>query len=144
LHTLTFVKKLTVHLQGIVDLKTSKKRKMNTILTFDRLPIAVAQIGEQLNRIELYLKKPLEPVRPQRLDSNGVLNYINESGYVYSTSKFQKDTAAGKIPCKKFNNRLVFDKCEIDNWLESQTKAVGQSAAAMTLAADANRKLRRS
>jgi len=115
---------------------------METI-SFDRLPVAVAQIREQLNRIESLLKKPEEPEMSRRFNFDGVLAYINNSGYAFSKSQLQKNAASGKIPCRKFNNRLVFDQYEIDDWIESQTVAVRQSDAASTLAKSAIRKLKR-
>ena len=59
---------------------------------------------------------------PHEFDFNGVLSYINRLGYKFSKSKMQKITASGSIPCRKFNNRLVFKKSDIDAWIESETK----------------------
>ena len=114
-------------------------------MTFENLPAAVSQLQGQLNRIEKLLTKPLAPEKPQRFDFTGVLGYINESGFVLSQSKLQKLCATGKIPSRKFNNRHVFEKCEIDKWVESQTFNVSDhSEAAYTLVESANlsRKLR--
>ena len=113
-------------------------------LTFDRLPIAVTQLLEKVNRIETILIKPTEPPKPQRFDFNGALGYLNQQGLTFSKSQMQKKTSAGKIPCKKFNGRLVFDKKELDYWIEAQTVTVGDNSdAALTLAQSANRKLKR-
>ena len=116
---------------------------MNNVLTFDRLPNAVAEISDRLYRIEMLLTKPAEPPKPQRFDFNGALDYLNGLGYTMSKSKGQKLSASGKIPCRKFNNRLVFEKCELDEWAQSQTVAVGDESPALILAKSANNKLRR-
>ena len=110
-------------------------------INFDRLPIAVSQIRDTVNRIEMMLIKPEKPTKPQRFDFNGALDYINESGYVFSKSKMQKVSATGEIPCRKFNNRLVFEKSELDAWIESKTVTVGNNSPALSLAKSANRKL---
>ena len=115
---------------------------MNEVLTFDRLPITVTQILDKVNRIEAILIKPSEPPKPQRFDFNGTLDYLNELGYTISSSRLQKLTASGGIPCRKFNNRLVFEKLELDSWVESKCEPVGRSEAALTLAKSANRKLK--
>ena len=72
------------------------------------------------------------------------VRFLGGNGFEISESLFTKGTAKGIIPCKRFHNkRLVFSKRELLSWAESQCKPVGQSDAAMTLAADANRKLKR-
>ena len=111
-------------------------------ISFDRLPVAVTKILDKVNRIEMLLIKPEVAPKPQRFDFNGSLDYINESGYPMGISKWQKLCADGKAPCRKFNNRLVFEKTELDAWIESHTVTVGQSDAALRLARSANRKLR--
>ena len=111
-------------------------------ISFDRLPVAVTKIWDTVNRIETLLTKPEVSPKPQRFDFNGALDYLNKSGYTMSKSKQQKLCADGKIPCRKFNNRLVFEKSELDAWIESHTVTVGQSDAALTLARSANRKMR--
>ena len=112
-------------------------------LTFDRLPIAVTQLLETVNRIEKILTRPVEAPKPQRFSFIGAVGYLNELGYTISESKFSKLSAEGKLPSAKFNNRLVFEQSELDAWVKSQTVAVGdKSDVALSLAASANRKLR--
>ena len=112
-------------------------------LSFDRLPIAVTQLLEKVNRIEAILIKPSDPPKPQRFDFNGALGYLNQQGLTFSKSQMQKKSATGEIPCRKFNNRLVFERTELDAWVEFQTVKVGNNSdAALVLAASANRKLR--
>ena len=117
---------------------------MNEVLTFDRLPVAVSQMIDKLNRIEMILVKPVEPSKPQRFDFNGAFDYLNNKlGVTFSKSKLQKSSALGTIPCRKFNNRLVFEKDELDAWVQSQTVTVSDNSAVLTLAASANRKLKK-
>jgi len=110
-------------------------------LTFDRLPAAVSQLLEKVNRIETLLMRPVEPQKPQRFDFNGALDYLNSLGYTFSKSQLQKSSASRNIPCYRFNGRLIFDKCELDAWVESKCEPVGHSDAALELARSANRKL---
>ena len=125
----------------IENLKSNKK--MET-LTFDQMPMAINQLLDRAIRIESLLSKPTEPPKSQRFDFNGLLSYLNESGYTYSKSQLQKATASGSIPCKKFNNRLVFEQHEIDAWVKSETVSVGDNSgrAALELAKSANNKLK--
>ena len=117
---------------------------MNEVLTFDALPSAVGQVLERLTRIEAILKKPTEPPKPHRLDFKGALHYLSELGYRVSKSQMQKKTADGTIPCSKFNGRLVFDRTELDAWVECNSFKVGDNGdAALMLAKSANRKLKR-
>ena len=116
-----------------------------TCNSFDQLPNAVSQVIDKLNRIEILLSKPTEPSQPQRFNFTDGLHYLNGLGYTISESKLQKLTASGDIPCKKFNARLVFERNELDAWVQSQTTPVGYNsdAAALTLARNANSKIRR-
>jgi len=113
-------------------------------LNFEKMPSAMMQVLERLGRIEMMLMKPTETPKPQRFDFNGTLDYLKGLGYTIGDSKLQKLTASGKIPCSKFNNRLVFEKSALDAWVQSQTVQVGNNseAADLTLAKSANRKLR--
>ena len=117
---------------------------MNTVLTFDQIPVMVGQILEKVNRLEDLLNKPAEPHRPQRFDFSGAIDYFGKMGYTMSPSKLQKLCANKKIPCRKFNSRLIFESVELDAWVKSQTITVGDdSSVALTLSERANRKLRR-
>ena len=88
-------------------------------------------------------QQPTQICLPQRFDFKGMLSYVNGQGYTLSKSAGQKKAAAGDIPCYKFNNRLVFEKSELDAWLESQTTKTGnKSNTDLMLARSANRKLK--
>ena len=114
------------------------------IINFEKMPSAMMQVLERLGRIETMLMKPTEPPKPQRFDFNGALAHFKEKGCAMSKSQLQKFSASGRVPCRKFNGRLIFDRIDVDNWIESQMiKGCDNSeAAALTLARSANRKLR--
>ena len=114
------------------------------VISFENMPNMVAEILDRQKRIEIMLCKPIETPKPQRFDFNGALGYLKELGLTFSKSQMQKSAASGNIPCSKFNNRLVFEKSELDDWVQSRTVAVGNKSdeAALTLAQSANRKLR--
>ena len=118
---------------------------MTSEVTFDKLPMLVFQTSEKVNRIEalmMQLIKPSEPTTQQQFGFGGLLEYLKKSGYEFSKSQLQKSTASGRIPCKKFNNRLVFDRAEIDAWIERNTVSVGDGTSALVLAKSANNKLK--
>jgi len=104
----------------------------------------LAGIYDRLRSIERLLTRQIVPPQQQRFDSEGVLSYINQTGRTMSKSQLTKLTAAKKIPCSKFFNRLVFEKQEIDRWIESQTVKVenDSSEAALLLSKSAARKLK--
>ena len=115
----------------------------NEVLTFDRLPIAVNQLIDAVNRIEKMLTRPTEPPNPLRFGFIGAVDYLNGLGFSISKSKLSKLTAEGKLPCYKFNGRIVFEKEKLDEWVASQMVTVGDtSEVALTLAKSANRKRR--
>ena len=98
------------------------------------MPNMMAEMIERQKRIEAMLTKPVEPPQPARFGLNDALNYINELGFAMSKSKFTKLSADRKLPCDKFNGRLVFKKADLDLWIESQTVAIGDSSnMALTL-----------
>ena len=113
-------------------------------LTFEQMPMAINQLLDRAIRIESLLSKPMEPPKPQRFNSDGALNYINESGYTMSVSKWQKLCANGKVPSSKFNSRHVFEKSKLDEWIKFKTVSVGDNSgrAALELAKSANNKLK--
>ena len=93
----------------------------------------------------LKVETPKAKAEPQRFDFNGTLDYLKGLGYTIGDSKLQKLTAMRKIPCSKFNNRLVFERSALDAWVQSQTIQVADDseAAALMLARSASNKLRR-
>ena len=117
---------------------------METNLRFEDIPALLLQQQAQLTRIEMMLARPAVPQKPQQFGVAGLLDYLASLGLPLSKSKQQKLTADGLIPCRKFNNKLIFKQDEIDEWIQSQTspnvKANGK--ATLLLAQSATRKLR--
>jgi len=113
---------------------------MEQLIKFDDLPREVFLMKETLNRIVSILDRPAVASTPNQFNFDGLLNYLNSIGLSMSKSKQQKLTASGKIPFSKFNNRLVFNKSEIDEWIRANTiKASEESNATLSLALTANR-----
>jgi hypothetical protein len=71
-------------------------------------------------------------------------DFLNKSGYRISMSLIQKETATGRIPCRKFHNRhLVFSGTELLEWAEKNCQPVGDvSEITLSIASAANDKLR--
>ena len=114
---------------------------MESHVTFENLPSAVYQIQRQLEEIKNELKKPAIQPAPQRFGFKGLSDYLNSIGIAISRSKLQKLTASGRIPCVKFNAKLLFDKNEVDEWIEANMKkASNHSDTSLSLAIAANRK----
>ena len=130
---------------GYINAAVYENRLIDSKVTFDNLPAAVGQLLNEVNQIKKLLLRPAEPQEHQRFDFIGTLCYLKEQGYHISKSKLQKLTALGDIPCRKFNRRLVFDRAELDVWVQSRTDTVCNSSdtAVLTLAASASRKLKR-
>lgn len=94
-------------------------------ITFDQLPHAITLIREDIAFIKRILsekscKKPTQ--QDQRLTLNNCLEYVKEVTGIEEISKatIYNKSSQGKIPSHKFNNRLIFYKSEIDNWIESE------------------------
>ena len=97
----------------------------NTICKFFRQPEAKTNEPDQIS------------------GTKDAVSFLCGNGYDISKSLFEKKTATGDVPCKRFHNRrLLFSKKQLLKWAESKCKSVGQSDAALTLAKSANRKLR--
>ena len=115
-------------------------------LKFEDIPAFLLQQQEQLTRIEMMIARPTEPSIPNQFGVAGFHAYLRSLGLPMSPSLQQKLTASGKIPCHKFNNKLVFKRDEIDAWIERQIspncKVTGKGDAALTLAKSANRKMK--
>lgn len=116
---------------------------MENKLSFNELPDAVGELLIKVSKIETLLTKPAEPPRPQRFDLNGALAYLNKSGYIISKSQFQKKSATGAIPSRKFNARHVFERSQLDEWVQNQCEPAGHGDMALTLTRSSNRKTRR-
>ena len=93
----------------------------------------------------LKVEIPKAKAEPDNLSgSKSAVRFLCENGFEVSISLFNKQVCKGVIPCRRFHNkRLLFDKKELISWAESKCEPVGQCDAALTLAASANRKLKK-
>ena len=130
----------------------NEEKKLETILengtpTFDQIPTAMVLLIKSMLRVENLLKGKLpepEVKQPKQFNLDGATEYLKSLGLTISKGSIQNRTPKGAIPCKKFNGRLVFFRDELDAWVQSQTKAQGDSSAVtLRLASSANRKLRK-
>ena len=121
-------------------------------------PITVTNIIATESQLEAIIERALdrflnrfepEPHTPKRTSYwSGADTFDMDEAAQYlklSKSHLWKLTAAGKIPCSKIFGRLKFDQNELDAWIEGQgSKRGDNSSVALTLAKNANRKMRRS
>ncbi|MCD8173081.1 MAG: helix-turn-helix domain-containing protein [Alistipes sp.] len=88
-----------------------------------------------------FTPSPKEPSETMSLPM--VLDYLTRRGYPTSKSKIYQLTSRGEMPHRKYGNKLVFIRTEIDGWMESQTtrKRDSKAETLRTLAQSARRKL---
>ena len=93
---------------------------------------------------EFFKVEPPKKEEPDNISgTKGAVLYLCNNGFEVSRSLLDKHAMKGTVPCKRFHNRrLLFSKKELLAWAESMCQPVGQSDAALVLAASANRKLR--
>lgn len=98
---------------------------------FNNIPAALDEIKNKLDSLETFIKKYLKEEKdyPDMMSLETMLLYLKaEYDIGISRSKVYKLTqgsGSGGIPREKFCNRLVFNKKEIDAWVNVQvnTKA---------------------
>lgn len=89
-------------------------------LTFDQLPQQVVFLTKEIAELKrLMTEKDKPDPLPEWLNMDQLINYL--------PSKPARQTIYGlvnrkKIPCHRINNRLFFDRKEIDQWLEGKRK----------------------
>ncbi|PVY43267.1 helix-turn-helix domain-containing protein [Pontibacter virosus] len=109
-------------------------------------PFAILE--RRLNRLETLLLdikavsgQPKKQDYPERLTREQALKFLGEQGVPISESHLYKLTAAKGIPFQKFNNKLVFSRAELLNWIETQTVDPSDTGEAdLALAKSARRK----
>jgi hypothetical protein len=117
-------------------------------ISFDSLPDAVGDIIGKLDAIErILLQRADQPATSLPDNISGcqtAVDFLNKSGYRISLSLMQKETAAGRVPCRKFHNKtLMFSGVELLEWAEKNCKPVGDvSEITLQVASAANSKLR--
>ncbi len=113
-------------------------------ISFDQLPVVVAQMSEDINWIKSNLFTTPEKEEIENISgSKAAVNFLNSRGYTISFSLFSKRVAKGDIPCRRFCGKvLLFSSSQLIEWAENMCTPLGQSGAALILAESANRKLR--
>jgi excisionase family DNA binding protein len=93
-------------------------------LTHNDLPEAVSQICKDIAAIKRLLSTKETPSQEEKNQSytlTGILDYIKEKyGLEVSKGTVYNKSSEGKIRAHKFNNRLIFYKSEIDEWIKSE------------------------
>lgn len=91
-------------------------------LSFEKLPAAVSKILLDLGEIRklLLLKHKREPTYNEKLSTEKAILLLLDNGYQMSKSKLYKLTSNHKIPHYKIDNKLIFYKNELIQWMDSQ------------------------
>jgi len=62
-------------------------------------------------------------VPPDTITLSTTLSLLDEQGFPTSKAKIYKLTSAGKMPHRKYGNKLVFSRKEVLAWANGQTKS---------------------
>lgn len=94
----------------------------NLQISFEMLPEAISIVLSELDQIKKILNPKIqnEPPPQKKLSASDLIIFLREYGLIISKSKLYKLTSANEIPHSKFNNRLVFNKIEIQKWAEDK------------------------
>lgn len=92
-------------------------------LSFEVMPKAIGQLLNEVAEIKklLIFKPPSEPGE-RSLSVEMAIKVFADNGIMISKSKLYKLTSKQKIPCYRFNQRLIFKKSELIDWIELQIK----------------------
>lgn len=95
---------------------------MATTVTHNTLPEAVARLEARIEDVYKLLttKVIIKSELPKYLNINQAVEYCNSNGYKISKSSMYKLCARSEIPHFKASGSLVFDACELDNFIINQ------------------------
>ena len=80
-------------------------------------------------------------VPPDTITLSTTLSLLDEQGFPTSKAKIYKLTSAGKMPHRKYGNKLVFSRKEVLEWANGQTKSKETSSdSILFIARSARRK----
>lgn len=85
------------------------------------------------------------PIPPKdNLTLSEAVGFLKELGYPTGKSTVYKLTSANKIPYKKYGNKLMFSRKELDAWVENQVIHMSDTSSATQSLADSvrNKKMR--
>lgn len=104
---------LTKTLSYTVLLATTKKIDMEN-LTFEKLPQAVSELHEKINRIERLLLERQEPAKEEE-----ILTVAQAAAFLkLSVGTVYLKVSTSEIPVNKRGNRLYFYKSELEEWIK--------------------------
>ncbi len=90
---------------------------------------------------KLLLKQP-EQVKPKRMSLNDGLAYLNENGFKLSKSTLYKMTMDERIPFSRFGRQIIFDRSELDAWMDEQMNGNDTGTVAKATAESARKKVK--
>jgi hypothetical protein len=90
--------------------------------TFETLPQQVDNLMSEILEIKRILleRKEKPTVLQQYLGSKEALSELKAMGYSISWSKFTKMVASRTIPCHKLDNKLLFNREDLQNWFNNR------------------------
>lgn len=92
-------------------------------ITYDTIPTALEYLIQKVESLESRLamnqvQQPTEPP-PEVLNQQQALELLNRNGVFIKKSSLYKGTHYGKIPHRKISGRLVFDRTELMEWINT-------------------------
>lgn len=108
---------------------------------FEAILSELAELRAEVRNIKI----PQIPVPPpKKLTKTQVQLLAEENGLPIKDGQLYFLSSTGGIPCERIGKRLIFDRDEILNWIESKKvqRVPQKTEAAQLLANSANKKLR--
>ncbi|OXB18869.1 hypothetical protein B0A80_20425 [Flavobacterium tructae] len=112
-------------------------------LSFEKMPQILGKLVEEFSELKTLLTfKTTQESREKKLSMEMAIKVMAEEGVEISKSKLYKLTSSKQIPFYRFNQRLVFERSELIDWINEQIKSSNQSNNAIEfIAKSANNKL---
>ena len=107
------------------------------------MPQILGKLVEEFSELKTLLTfKTTQESREKKLSMEMAIKVMAEEGVEISKSKLYKLTSSKQIPFYRFNQRLVFERSELIDWINEQIKSSNQSNNAIEfIAKSANNKL---
>ena len=88
------------------------------IITFEKLPEAVADLREQISEIKTILEQTRSPIKDNWMDLNELIEYDPEKRSKPTFYGYTRDAESG-FPFHKRGKRILVLKSEFDEWLRN-------------------------
>ncbi|MDC1204266.1 helix-turn-helix domain-containing protein [Salibacteraceae bacterium] len=99
---------------------------MNTELTFDQLPVAIAYLTQKMDMIEQLLSKKNE-TNPKTKDEDELFGVKEAAEFLNLTvPTIYSKVSRGELPVMKRSKKLYFSKIELMNYLKKGRKKTNQ------------------